>query len=275
MKKVLAGTLVIIMLTLFSLPAYGASGTPIKVDGVTIVSDVQPEVVNQRVMVPLRIFSENLGASVSWSNSEVTIAMDQLKITLKPNSHAAVRNGSAVTLDVKPYVKNERVFVPLRFIAETFGCQVQYRDGLVSVATEPLVIDGSSVYTLQHEIHMTMGGIVTQMKGNAYIKAIYDLFEKGKGEPTEAPAHYTWTYPIMDTGWYGKATQFDFLDMSGTSVQRFDLYTLYNDSSNVLLYDASADKWYKFGSDDRNDISKTFGLAGQNGFTTVISDTVV
>ena len=43
-----------------SSPAYAAD-FQIKVDGVTIASDVNPEVKSNRTMVPLRVISENLG----------------------------------------------------------------------------------------------------------------------------------------------------------------------------------------------------------------------
>ena len=35
-----------------------------------------------------------------------------------------MKNGKTVLFDVKPYLKNNRMMVPLRFIAETFGCNV-------------------------------------------------------------------------------------------------------------------------------------------------------
>ena len=43
-----------------SSPTYAAD-FHIKVDGVTIASDVKPEVKSNRTMVPLRVISENLG----------------------------------------------------------------------------------------------------------------------------------------------------------------------------------------------------------------------
>ncbi|WP_268625196.1 copper amine oxidase N-terminal domain-containing protein [Paenibacillus alvei] len=115
-------------------------------------------------MVPLRVISENLGATVNWSNSEITLTKDNMKVILILNSTSAKKNGQKITLDVKPYVKINRIYVPLRFIAETFGCKIDYSNYTVSVETKPLVIDGVKIKALQYEIHMIMGGIVHILK---------------------------------------------------------------------------------------------------------------
>ena len=55
-----------------SSPAY-ATDFQIKVDGVTIASDVNPEVKSNRTMVPLRVISENLGVNVVWTDAQITL----------------------------------------------------------------------------------------------------------------------------------------------------------------------------------------------------------
>lgn len=132
MKKVIPGIALAISLVIASASAYAASNQ-IKLGGAAVTADVKPEVKNGRMMVPLRVISENLGATVDWSNSVVTITKDDMKVTLKPNSSSAVKNGKTAKLDVQPYIKNDRVIVPLRFIAETFGCQVNYSNSIVTV----------------------------------------------------------------------------------------------------------------------------------------------
>ena len=37
--------------------------------------------------------------------------------------------------------ENNRTYVPIRFIAETFGSQVHYNQGTVNITTEPLLIE--------------------------------------------------------------------------------------------------------------------------------------
>lgn len=60
--------------------------------------------------------------------------------------------------------------VPLRFIAEGFGCDVSYGNHTVTIETKPLVIDGVEVKALQQEYRMIMGGVVNQINGNTYNK---------------------------------------------------------------------------------------------------------
>jgi hypothetical protein len=179
---------------------------------------------NNRTMVPLRVISENLGAAVSWSRTEVTLTKGDMKVILKLNSATAEKNGAKFTLDAKPYMNNNRIIVPLRFIAETFGCKVNYSNSTVTVDTKPLFIDGVKVKALQHEYHMTMGGVVQQIRGNAYNEAIYNIFVKNKGSKVEAPENYSWMYFMDYPGTYYKEGQYDFLDAEGKSLKRFDNY---------------------------------------------------
>ncbi|ATW23577.1 copper amine oxidase N-terminal domain-containing protein [Candidatus Formimonas warabiya] len=282
MKKLFSGIFLTGMLLCAALPAYGAN-IQINVDSVAITSDVAPETVNNHTMVPLRVISENLGAKVTWANSEVTLSKSGLQVMLKLSDGAAVRNGETVLLDAKPYLKNSRVMVPLRFLAETFGCAVNYKDRVVTVDTEPLIIDGVQVKALQQEYHMTMGGVVQQIKGNAYNKAIYDLVLENKGSQAEAPAKYSWMVDIDTPGAYYKIGQYDFLDLNGNSIQRFDIYGLIEalpaeilaGYPKALIYDATGNQWYLFSDTAIQSINQLIDTATKNGFLTVISNTVV
>ncbi|MBD3921296.1 copper amine oxidase N-terminal domain-containing protein [Paenibacillus sp. PR3] len=282
MKKMIPGIALGLMLAFASMPAYAADNPVIKIDGVAIGSDVRPEVKNNRTMVPLRVISENLGAKVNWSNSEATITKDGLKVILKLNTKTAVVNGKTVTLDAAPYVKNSRVVVPLRFIAETFDCEVSYSNSTVTVSTAPLVIDGVQVKALQQEYHMTMGGVVQQISGNTTNKTIYNLFENNKGEKVDAPASYSWRANIDVPGSYAKVGQYDFLDGKEKSLQRYDIYTLVNAFPSdvldgypaVLLHDATEDQWYLFSDIPIRSINDQVDRAWVSGLVKIISDTV-
>jgi len=280
MRKVLSVMVFAFIVIMAVSPAAYAADHQIKIDGVTIVSDVKPEMKNKRTMVPLRIISENLGAKVEWSDSGVTLTKGKMKVTVKANSATAVKDGATVKLDVKPYVKQNRVFVPLRFIAETFGCKVNYSKSTVTVETSPLVIDNVQVKALQNEYHMTMGGVVQQVNGNAYIEAIYNLFVDNKGSKVDEPASYAWKIQYVDTGSYYKGGQYDFLDSKGNSIKQFDLYTIVTDGKDipnqpkVLIYDASDAGWYVFSDEARQNIYQLIDTATTNGFLTVISNDV-
>lgn len=275
---ILAG--VIVMGSASASASHAEAARQIRIDGVTIASDVRPELRNNRIMVPLRVISENFGAEVAWSTSKVTIVKGQTKLTLKLNSSAAVKNGEAVQLDVKPYLKNNRVLVPIRFIAETFGCQVSYSNDTVSIESAPLAIDQVEITTLQHEYHMTMGGVVQQIKASTYHEAFYRIFSENKGIRVDAPAKYSWHFQYLESGSYYKGGQFDFLNGNGDIVRQFDIYSLVKfgedlpDSPEVLLYDGIENQWHLFSEAGRDMINQALSRAEANGFLTIIENTV-
>ncbi|MGZ0040668.1 copper amine oxidase N-terminal domain-containing protein [Paenibacillus ottowii] len=281
MNKAFFGAFLAIFLCISSSTAYAAQNQ-IKVDGVTIKSDVKPEMKNKRVMVPLRVISESLGANVEWSDSEVILVKSEMKVKLAINKSTAEKNGKKIPIDVKPYTKNNRIYVPLRFIAEAFGCNVNYSNFTVTVDTKPLLINGVQVKALQQEYHMTLGGVVQQIHGNAYNEAIYNIFTKNKGEKVEAPENYSWSLTIDTPGSYYKNAQYDFLDQKGKSLARFDVYSLIQDFPSELLvgypkfliHDVSKNEWYLFSDSAAKSIDQLINNATNNGFLKVISNTV-
>jgi hypothetical protein len=82
-----------------------------------------------RMMVPLRFISETVGAEVLWNpvTQRITIRGDWTTIVLTVGSRTAFVNGVAVRLDAPAVVLNGRAFVPLRFICEALGAQVDYK----------------------------------------------------------------------------------------------------------------------------------------------------
>ncbi|AJE53989.1 copper amine oxidase N-terminal domain-containing protein [Paenibacillus polymyxa] len=281
MNKAFFGAFLAIFLCISSSTAYAAQNQ-IKIDGVAIATDAKPQMKNKRTMVPLRVISESLGANVEWSDSEVILAKSDMKVKLAVNKSTAEKNGQKIQLDVKPYLKNNNIYVPLRFIAETFGCNVNYSNFAVTINIEPLLIDGVQVKALQQEYHMIMGGVVQHIHGNAYNKAIYNIFAKNKGEKVEAPENYSWRLTIDTPGSYYKNAQYDFLDQKGKSLARFDVYSLIQSFPSevligypkFLIHDVSKDEWYLFSDSAAKSINQLINNATNNGFMTVISNTV-
>lgn len=279
MKKLVASFMFIVVVLMATIPTYAAS-SKIIVDGTTINSDVAPETKNNRTMVPLRVIGENLGITVDWSNSVVTLTKNKMKVTLTTKSNKAVIDGKEVKLDTKPYLKNNRVFVPLRFISETFNSEIDYKNHTVTINTTPFYVNGVKIKAVQEEYHMTMGGVEQQVNGNAYIEAIYNLIVDNKGKQVEAPANYSWeSHP--NSGTYNKLRQYNFLDANGISVQQFDIYSLvdsynkdFKDMPQLLLYDANIDQWYWINEVTFELLWLLIDTATKNGFHKIISNTV-
>jgi hypothetical protein len=122
----------LLMLLLFA--AFVAFSTqPARTDSVQIVvngSQVQfdqpPIERGGRVFVPLRGVFERLGASVVYDNGTINATGNGRAIQLQIGSTRAVVNGVAQQLDVAPFLVGARTLVPLRFISESLGANVQY-----------------------------------------------------------------------------------------------------------------------------------------------------
>lgn len=270
------------MLIIFVASPAHAEKNQIIIDGVSITSDVEPEIRNNRIMVPLRVISENLGSSVNWSDSEVTLIKNDMEVKLKINSNVVMKNGKTELLDATPYMKKNRTFVPLRFLAETFGCTVRYENSKVTVDTEPLFIDGVKVKAVQHEYRMTMGGVVQEIRGHVYHNAIYHMLVDNIGNKVEAPIHYSWQFNMDIQGAYYKAGQYDFLNQEGATIKRFDMYTLIEshpeevleEYPKVLVHDVMDNQWYLFSDTRKQSIEQIVEKALNNGFIQIISNTI-
>jgi len=84
-----------------------------------------------RAMVPLRVIVEAFGATVeyryiSFDDERVSIIFNLKRIDLRIGSNIAYIEGLPVKLDAPPVIINDRTFVPIRFIMETFGAKVDW-----------------------------------------------------------------------------------------------------------------------------------------------------
>lgn len=94
-------------------------------------NDVAPCIVNNRTMLPARFFTENLGASINWipgGKGVVEISKTDKKVSISIGANVALVNGESIALDSPAFIQNDRVFVPVRFLAEIFGAQVVWNN---------------------------------------------------------------------------------------------------------------------------------------------------
>lgn len=77
MRKYLMSLLIGLMLLMVTPFAYAEDPVKIFVNSQELKSDVPPQVINDRVMVPVRFVAEALGAGVVWSDSSVYIATNE------------------------------------------------------------------------------------------------------------------------------------------------------------------------------------------------------
>jgi hypothetical protein len=101
----------------------------LRVNDLRVYTDVPAYVdINDRTIVPIRFISEALGAKVVWDakSQKVTITRRSTIIQMTVGSRTFHVNGTTKNMDTVPVIKNSRSMVPVRFVAEAFGAQVNY-----------------------------------------------------------------------------------------------------------------------------------------------------
>ncbi|WP_120464300.1 copper amine oxidase N-terminal domain-containing protein [Paenibacillus aceti] len=90
---------------------------------------------SNRVQVPVRFVSEALGAEVGWDSKskQVTVEMGEDTIVLTMGKKAYTVNGQTKQMDTVAQQKQNRTFVPLRFVSEALGAKVIWHKDLYSV----------------------------------------------------------------------------------------------------------------------------------------------
>ena len=112
--------------------ALAADEITVEVNGISIdfseYDNVQPYIENDRTLIPIRAIAENLGLNVDWNEETrtVTVKKDGTDITLVIGSDIAVVNGNEVKLDAPAKITGDRTFVPLRFVSENIGAEVDW-----------------------------------------------------------------------------------------------------------------------------------------------------
>lgn len=107
------------------------SGITVQVNGQEVpFPDAEPESKNGRTFIPVRAAFEALGAEVTWDQADksVTAVKGDTTVVMALDSTKAevTKDGQKqeLTMDVAPYSKGGRTYVPVRFAAEAFSCAV-------------------------------------------------------------------------------------------------------------------------------------------------------
>ncbi len=102
------------------------------VDGVTVETEEMPPIIlNGRTLVPAREFFEQLGATVTWiqSTQRVIIDYNDTQIVMEIGSRSVTVGDLSVEIaseDPAPTIINDKTMIPVRFVAESFGFEVEW-----------------------------------------------------------------------------------------------------------------------------------------------------
>lgn len=105
-------------------PVMAVNGVELNIDD----NGTVPITVNDRTLVPIRAIVEAMGGTVEWEQDaqEVVLELNEDEIRLVIGSKTAYLNGEPKNLDSAPVIVNDRTMLPIRFIAENFGFDVDW-----------------------------------------------------------------------------------------------------------------------------------------------------
>lgn len=111
---------------------------------------VEPQIMNNRTMVPMRKIFEVFGANVEWDGDTKTItattAEKELKLQIDNKTATVKASGDdsteEISLDAAPVIYNNRTMVPVRFIAESLELHV----GWVPETKTVVILDTDFVF---------------------------------------------------------------------------------------------------------------------------------
>ncbi|MGW8444445.1 copper amine oxidase N-terminal domain-containing protein [Paenibacillus sp. S33] len=150
----------------FSMLASGVSGVSaaatksiiVQVNNEPVSGDADPYIENGSTLVELNMIKSIPGVTISWNNVSKTVTVDNKGTisTLVAGKKETLVGGKKVRLSTSSVMKNGRVMVPLRFIADASGSQVYWNapDRTVYVAkpTEEMLkeIQSSDISLARH-----------------------------------------------------------------------------------------------------------------------------
>ena len=254
-----------------ALPAMASENIKVTVGGERVIFDVQPQLINDRTMVPLRAIFEALDATVSWDDAtQVIKAMKgNTLIRLEIDDNTMWVNSKKVTLDVPATLVDGRTLVPVRAISEAFDLKVDWIEATNTVKVRKpvsLVIERCSGPVIEY-FEYDLNGNETLYKTSTeyWVKSEYD--ENGYISKSTDADGLEKTFTIDKDGnityWedsegnWQKATY----DKNGfeTYIERSNGWwqkSEYDAKGNLTYYETS-DGWWQKSTYDGNNIKST------------------
>lgn len=112
----------------------------VDINGSPLLMNTPPMLVGGTTLVPLRGIFESLGARVHWNEAmrTITATKGDTNVQLGIGDRRASVNGQDVMLDTPARIVNGTTMVPLRFVSEALGAEVNWDESaqLVSISTD-------------------------------------------------------------------------------------------------------------------------------------------
>ena len=108
----------------------------VTLNGTPVVFDVEPQIINDRTMVPLRAIAEALDSFVVWNAEDrsVLFTKGDTVAMLQIDNPNLFLNNDIIELDSPPVIIGDRTLVPLRAISESLGVEVNWDETTKTVS---------------------------------------------------------------------------------------------------------------------------------------------
>lgn len=141
-------------------------GINVEVNGERVYfPNARPQMIGGRVLVPLRGVMEQIGAYVQWDPSTrmVTANRGGTNIAMQIGQRSARVNGSIIPLDVPAMIIQGSTMVPLRFMSEALGADVNWQAHTNTVRINTQIVEPVPPY---NPPPTTGGGTISSFRMN-------------------------------------------------------------------------------------------------------------
>ena len=130
MKKIISLTFIVVTLLMnMSVSAFADNFVDIHINGEKLeVTDVNAQIVDGEVFVPLRAVFEKLGATVMWigDNSTIIVSAGEDKVVAQiGNNKVFLNNDRVLELEKAPYIVNNRTLISPVVFKEIYDVEIE------------------------------------------------------------------------------------------------------------------------------------------------------
>ncbi|MBQ7794114.1 MAG: cell wall hydrolase [Clostridia bacterium] len=203
MKNVKIFTAFFLIVLIFGTVASAQVG--IVVDGKALAAEIPPFIENGSTYLSVHSIGDMLGAeSVSWNADDrsVTVLADGAELKLIIGSDTAYIDGEAILTTTPAIIRNDRSYLPVRFVSETLGAGVAWDDSTKTVyITFANDTNDETLLWLARIVHIESGNegyegklavanvILNRVKSPKFPDTVYDvIFQPNQFPPAASGA---------------------------------------------------------------------------------------
>ncbi len=217
MRKTIVMLLMVLILSTSALFAMEHQAVSVKVDDYYITGEAPNYLIDGRVYVVSRYFTETLGGQLFWNDEKqvVSVRDSGLAVDLYMDSSEAHVNGENRSIDAAPFISRGRTYVPLSFLTNLYGFETNWdaEEATVTIETdlnltaekkylsETPAIDEDDLYWLSKIVQVETNGnfdmkigvanvVLNRVKDPRFPSTVKDvIFEVSGGYVQFPPAH--------------------------------------------------------------------------------------